>query len=669
MCGLTGFWTSDRRSDASAILAAMTASIAHRGPDDSGVWLDAEAGIALGHRRLAIIDVSAAGHQPMHSASGRYIIVYNGEIYNHHDLRRELEAVGAAPSWRGHSDTEVLLAAIDHWGFEQTLERANGMFALALWDRQRRVLTLARDRLGEKPLYYGRAGEDFVFGSELKALARHPKFERQIDRAALTEYFRYAYVPAPRSIWQRIGKLPPAHFVEIRDNGRTIGQPTAYWDFAAAAAHGAANPVAGGTEALETLDGLLKDAVLRRMEADVPLGSLLSGGIDSSLIAALMQAQSARPVRTFTIGFDDPRFNEARHAKAVAEHLGTDHTELYVTAQDALDLLPRLPSIWDEPFADSSQMPTYLVSALTRRHVTVCLSGDGGDELFGGYNRYAAGMRLWTAAKGLPGPVRGAVARALQRPGAAGAADALMRLAPSRHRQLGLADRLPRLGQAIGETSPDGMYRRLVSQTMDPEALVLNSAGDSRSGSAGGPQFDDFRQRMMYLDTLTYLPDDILVKVDRAGMAVSLEGRIPFLDHRVVEYAWQLPMSEKVREGTGKHILRELLYRYVPKALVERPKMGFAVPVETWLRTDLRDWAEELLAFSRVASEGFLNPHHVQALWSDFIAGRRRTHVQLWTILMFQAWLEASRSDTDSVERLSGMGADAARDQRAVAAG
>lgn len=669
MCGLTGFWTTDRRSDASAILAAMTASIAHRGPDDSGAWLDPDAGVALGHRRLAIIDISAAGHQPMHSASGRYIIVYNGEIYNHHDLRGELVAAGAAPAWRGHSDTEVLLAAIDHWGFERALERANGMFALALWDRQRRVLTLARDRLGEKPLYYGRAGGDFVFGSELKALARHPRFERQIDRAALTEYFRYAYVPAPRSIWQGVRKLPPAHYVEIRDNGQTVGEPKAYWDFAAAAAYGAAHPVAGGDAALDTLDELLKDAVLRRMEADVPLGALLSGGIDSSLIAALMQAQSGRPVRTFTIGFDDPRYNEARHAKAVAEHLGTDHTELYVTAHDALDLLPRVPSVWDEPFADSSQMPTYLVSALTRRHVTVCLSGDGGDELFGGYNRYASGMRLWTAAKCLPGPARTAVAWALQRPSAAVAADALMRMVPSRYRQLGLADRLPRLGEAIGETSPDDMYRRLVSQTMHPESLVLDSDGNARPDWTKGPAFEDFRQRMMYLDTLTYLPDDILVKVDRAGMAVSLEGRIPFLDHRVVEYAWRLPMSEKVRDGTGKHILRELLYRYVPKALVERPKMGFAIPVEAWLRSNLRDWAEELLAFPRVAGEGFLDAHRVQELWSDFITGRRRTHVQLWTILMFQSWLEANRSDTHAVEGLSGAETASICAQRAVAAG
>lgn len=638
MCGIAGFFSSSSLgSSSAAVLRAMTDAIAHRGPDDEGIWMDQAAGVALGHRRLSIIDLSSAGHQPMVAASGRYVIVYNGEIYNFRDLRAELESTGAGPGWRGHSDTEVMLAAMDRWGIRGALERLNGMFAFAVWDKGTRTLTLARDRLGEKPLYYGQMGNTFLFGSELKALRCHPAFGADVDRDALTLYLRHNYVPAPWSIWRGIQKLPPAHFIEIREGGRKTGEPTPYWDFTQVAEAGAAQRLDDTPDLVDRLDGLLRDAVLRRMEADVPLGAFLSGGIDSSTIVALMQAQSSRPVRTFTIGFHEKVYDEAVHAKAVAQHLGTDHTELYVTPEDAQALIPRLPAIWDEPFSDSSQLPTFLVSELTRKHVKVSLSGDGGDELFGGYNRYFLAPRIWGPMSKVPASARRFVAGVLRRPVTAKAISAM--LSPfRRYRTLNLPDRLPKVAATIAEPSREAVYRRLISHFADPEALVLG--GREPTMTVAVPQFGDFRDTMMYLDTLTYLPDDILAKVDRASMAVSLEGRIPFLDHRVVEFAWQLPISAKIRGGRGKHILREVLNRYVPTSLIERPKMGFGVPIDAWLAGPLRDWAEALLDGDRLKREGFLAAEPVQKLWSEHLSGRRRWHYHLWDILMFQAWLE-----------------------------
>ena len=639
MCGLAGYWrTGGLESDAGTRLNAMTQAIQHRGPDDCGAWFDEAAGIALGHRRLSIIDLSPAGHQPMTSASGRYIVSYNGEIYNHGALRRELETSGAAPNWRGHSDTEVLLAAVDRWGIADTLARLNGMFAFALWDRSRRVLTLARDRMGEKPLYYGRMGATLLFSSELKALTAHPSFVGEIDRESLTSFMRFNYIPAPLSIWQGISKLPPSSYIEVSDNGCNIGDPVRYWDFRSVAEKGAATPLPDGPELVDTVEALLRDAVRLRMEADVPLGAFLSGGVDSSTIVALMQQESSQPVRTFAIGLDDPQFNEAEHAKAVARHLGTDHTEIYVGSADALAAVPRLPRIWDEPFADSSQIPTLLVSELTQQYVTVSLSGDGGDELFGGYNRYITGMRLWDVGSRLPAPARKAMAQVLQMRATAGAASALMRIAPTRYRQLGFADRLPKAGRVLAQPSRDAAYRRFVSQNDDPAEMVIGGREANRRDQ--DPEFADFRQKMMYLDTLTYLPDDILAKVDRATMAVSLEGRIPFLDHRVVELAWRLPMEVKIHRGTGKRILRDILYRYVPSSLIERPKMGFAVPIGSWLAGPLRDWAETLLDAKRLDSEGYLRSGSVRALWDDQRAGRVNASAELWALLMFQSWLE-----------------------------
>lgn len=647
MCGIAGFLTvSPLAPDSGRVLEAMTRAIAHRGPDDSGQWLDRPAGVALGHRRLSIIDLSAAGHQPMASASGRYVVVYNGEIYNFRALRRELEELGVS-GWRGHSDTEVMLAAMDRWGIGGALERLNGMFALAVWDLETQVLTLARDRLGEKPLYYGWIGDTFLFGSELKALSRHPEFRPEVDRDALALYLRHSYVPAPHSIWRGIAKLPPAHLIEIGRGGRRLGDPRPYWDFREVAASGVRAPLSDGPALVDELESLLMDAVAMRMEADVPLGAFLSGGIDSSTIIALMQAQSSRPVRTFTIGFHERRYNEADHARAVAGHLGTDHTELYATPADALALVPRLGAIWDEPFSDASQLPTYLVSELTRRHVKVSLSGDAGDELFGGYHRYFQATRLWKAMAWSPAPLRRLAARMLEAPSTGRLADAIAGLVP-RYRTLNLGDRLPKVSQVLAEPSQAALYRRLVSHFKAPEEIVIGGREPPTVLTEGVPSFDDFRQAMMYLDTLTYLPDDILAKVDRAAMAVSLEGRVPFLDHRVVEFAWRLPMSAKIRGGTGKHILRRLLDRHVPRQLVERPKMGFGVPIDEWLRGPLREWAEDLLDGRRLRVEGFFVPEPIRALWSDHLSGRRNWHYYLWDILMFQAWWQEQGTAFDS---------------------
>lgn len=620
----------------------MADRIAHRGPDDHGVWTDAKAGIALGHRRLAILDLSPAGHQPMRSAAGRYMLVYNGEIYNHLDLRKQLEASNAAPPWRGHSDTETLLAGIEAWGVDATLKRIIGMFAIALWDHERRELWLARDRLGEKPLYYGWQGDAFLFGSELKALRAHPAFNAAVDRGALALMLRHNYVPEPYSIWQGIRKLPPGSWLRLRQGDREP-HVAAFWSLADVVDNGTRHPFQGGdAEAMGALERVLGAAVERQMVADVPLGALLSGGIDSSLVTALMQARCARPVRTFTIGFHEKAFDEAGYAHQIAAHLGTEHTELYLSAHDALALVPQLPAIYDEPFADSSQMPTHLVMKLASQHVTVALSGDGGDELFGGYNRYVLGPKVLNRIGWMPQSVRRLAGAALTALPAA----TMNRVFALPGRMAGIAfpgDKAHKLGQRLrGLRDMDDLFTSLAKEWSDAPNLVMEAAippnlFDQRDH---WPIIHDPVARMMALDSLTYLPGDILTKVDRAAMAVSLETRAPFLDRDVVEFAWTLPMRLKLRDGKGKWLLRQLLDRYVPRALIERPKQGFGIPLDDWLRGPLREWAEHLLAEQRLHHEGYFDPVPIRKAWQRHARGEASYGYRLWSVLMFQAWLE-----------------------------
>jgi asparagine synthase (glutamine-hydrolysing) len=627
----------------------MADALTHRGPDDAGVWVDGEAGIGLGHRRLSILDLSPAGHQPMVSAGGRYVVAFNGEIYNHLGLRRELEM---SADWRGHSDTETLLAGLEAWGVEATLKKAVGMFAIALWDRGERILYLARDRMGEKPLYYGWQNGVFLFGSVLKALREHPSFKGEIDRDALALFLRHNCIPAPYSIYKDIRKLPPGTFLKLKMGGGQFAQgslpdPVAYWSLSAVVETGQREPFPGNdAEAISALDARLKESVGLQMVADVPLGAFLSGGLDSSTVVALMQTQSSRPVRTFTIGFNEDGYNEAEHAKAVARHLGTDHTELYVTAKGAMDVIPRLPALYDEPFSDSSQIPTFLISQLARQHVTVSLSGDAGDELFGGYNRYFWAAKLWRWLRVMPKPARSALAGVLtaMSPSNWNAAFASSsRLIPTAWSYANPGDKLHKLVEILVAKSPEEIYLGLVSHWKQPGAVVVGGAEPPTvlTEFARQTSLPDFEHRMMYLDALSYLPDDILVKVDRAAMGVSLETRVPLLDHRVVEFAWRLPLSMKIRNGRGKWILRQVLYKYVPKELIERPKMGFGVPIDSWLRGPLRDWAESLLDESRLKREGFFRPESIRRKWAEHLSGQRNWQYYLWDVLMFQAWLEA----------------------------
>jgi len=653
MCGIAGFIGGRfDQQGARAVLARMTGAIAYRGPDSAGAWLDPEHKVALGHRRLAILDLSPAGEQPMVSPSGRYVTVYNGEIYNHLELRERL-----AGPWRGHSDTETLLAAIEAWGIEKALGECAGMFALALWDREERTLILARDRLGEKPLYYGwqGAGADsaFLFGSELKALARHPAFRREIDRQALALFTRFNYVPAPHSIYAGIAKLPPGTFLTLR-SGEKAPVVTPYWSAAEVAASGASEPLdISPEEATDALERLLSKTIAQQMISDVPLGAFLSGGVDSSTVVALMQAQSSRPVKSFSIGFHVPGYNEAEHARAVASHLGTDHEELYVRPEDALAVIPSLPSIYDEPFADASQVPTLLVSRLARKQVTVALSGDGGDELFAGYNRYRLAARNWGRISKLPRPLRSLLARGLttfspeQWNKAAGAVAPIL---PASLRVSLPGEKVHKAALGLASASADDLYRGLVSSWRDPGEIVIGGSEPATLGSEAEARLEGLGicERMMALDMLTYLPDDILAKVDRAAMSVSLETRVPLLDHRVVEFAWKLPLDLKLRGGETKWVLRQLLYRHVPRSLIERPKMGFGIPIDSWLRGPLKGWAEELISERRLRSEGYFRPEPIRAAWDDHQSRRANRQYQIWAILMFQSWLEGQSAPEEA---------------------
>lgn len=646
MCGIAGYLTLDARPPlhGEGTLRAMTDAIRHRGPDTSGHWHDETLGVGLGMRRLAIIDVSPTGAQPMDSASGRYVLIFNGEIYNFKALRARLERDRRAPAWRGRSDTEVLLAAIDAWGLVPALQESNGMFALALWDRHASTLSLACDRFGEKPLYYGRMGTSFLFGSELKGLSAHPEWDGVIDRHALKLLLHFTYIPAPHSIIRGVHKLTPGTVATLRfGNGGGAGalEPklAPYWSPYAMVEAGRRSPIAEG-EALDEFEALFRDAVGLRMEADVPLGAFLSGGFDSTAVVAMMQAQSSRPVRTFSIGFGETGYDEAPFAERVAEHLKTDHTQLYVTARQAMDVIPLLPRLYDEPFADSSQIPTYLVAQLARREVTVALSGDGGDELFGGYRRHLVGKQLMDRMAATPPLVREAAASAIAAVGERGWDRLYNALTLGRGTRT-LGDQALRLADFLSpDRTLDGYRKMVTAWPWAPNAVV---GGDSRSAGPEHPAIPpglDLVEGIMFCDLVTYLPGDILTKVDRATMGVSLEGRIPFLDPRVAEFAWRLPMSQKLGQGEGKRIVRELVYRHVPRELMDRPKSGFGVPIRSWLRGPLRDWAESLLNHAKLASGGFFDATLVRAHWAGHQSGRRNWDARLWPLLMFQAWLD-----------------------------
>jgi asparagine synthase (glutamine-hydrolysing) len=646
MCGIAGFWQTTRTTEHPLeILSKMADSLVHRGPDDSGTFHDGTSGIGFAFRRLAILDLSPQGHQPMRSASGRYVIVFNGEIYNCEEIRAEI----GGHAWRGHSDTEVMLQAIERWGLDAAVQRFAGMFACALWDRCERQLSLCRDRLGIKPLYYGRVGSAFVFASELKAIAQYPDFQGEIDRDALALYMRHSYVPAPHCIYNGLRKLEPGCILTLAS---ATGSPVIhhYWSAKDAAVRGLQSPLdVSDADAIRQLHEQLSSAIRQRMVADVPVGAFLSGGIDSSAVVALMQAQSMRPVKTFTIGFQDGEYNEAKQAAAVAAHLRTDHTELYLTPKDALNVVPLLPTMYDEPFADSSQIPTHLISALARQKVTVSLSGDGGDEVFGGYNRYLFTKRAWTMLSRLPYPLRGTMASLLQSFPPKQVDRAFRTLAPFIPKRLRVAnpgEKLHKLERVCSAKSIESAYYQTLSRCDDPTEVVLNSnePANIRDSIADAGRIANIEEAMMLTDLSHYLPDDILVKLDRASMANSLEARVPLLDHRVVEFAWRLPLRFKIRNGTSKWILRQVLYQYVPRKLMERPKMGFAAPLDRWLRGSLRPWAEELLSGSRLAKDGLLNSNRIRAHWRQHLSGKRNWHDFLWNVLVFQDWLRHSTS-------------------------
>jgi len=642
MCGLTGFWHlngSHPIKNLAETATKMAETILYRGPDSQGVWTDEEAKLAMAHRRLAVIDLSPAGYQPMLSGSGRLVISYNGEIYNSPDIKAA--CIRDRIAWRGHSDTEVILEACEAIGPQKAVPHFIGMFSFALWDRKDRSLWLVRDRLGIKPMYYGILNGILFFGSQIKTFCEHPGFQPSIDMEAVCAYTRFGYIPAPLSIWQGIRKLLPGSMVHIRADGSM--EEHKYWDLSQVAERGQRSRLSSSPEeATDELERLLYDAIGRRMVADVPLGAFLSGGIDSSLVCALMQAQSSKPVKTFTIGFYEEDYNEAAYAKAVAKHLGTEHHELYVRPEEAQSVIPDIPCWYDEPFSDSSQIPTTLVSRLARRHVIVSLSGDGGDELFAGYPRYYDALKISQAIVHLPRSLCRGVASALHLLSPTRWND-LFRFLPSRFRPARTGHRLHKLAGTMQRSDPHDFYLSIISQWHDPEALVLGGKLPTLPpwDRARNLHIPNLVERLQYLDTLTYLPDDILVKADRASMSCSLELRVPLLDHRVVEYSWRLAPEIKMRNGIPKWPLKEILSRHIPRELIERRKMGFGVPIDHWLRHSLRDWAEELLSEKRLREAGIFNPDPIRDRWQQHLAGTSDWHYPLWTILMFQAWLDS----------------------------
>ena len=628
MCGITGFIDHNcKRDKGLRILRTMTNSLVHRGPDDQGGWF--EEGVGLGHSRLAILDLSPEGHQPMVSNNRRYALSYNGEIYNYRELRLELEKSGM--SFKGSSDTEVILACIEKWGLEHSINRFIGMFAFALFDKQDKKLFLVRDRLGIKPLYYGYNNEVFLFSSELKAIRKHPEFSGQINREAILLLLQYSYIPSPHSIYKNVKKLLPGHIliVDMHNKASLSYRLQDYWILDSVVENGLKNPFRGSVEeAIESLENLLCDSVNLRMVSDVPIGAFLSGGIDSSLVTSLMQAQSKQPVKTFTIGFHELKYDEAKYAKAVANHLGTDHTELYVSPEKAMSVIPKLPLIYDEPFSDSSQIPTILVSQLARNNVTVVLSGDGGDELFYGYSRYFFAAKVYQKYNMIPNGMRRLISKIIYKSGM------------QKYRKLKL------VAEVLSLDTKEEFYNRITTAWKDPACVVTGVDGNITNildkrylvGNLDLPNY------MMYLDQITYLPDDILVKMDRASMAVGLEARVPLLDHRVVEFSWSLPLNLKLHNGQSKWALRQVLYKYLPSTIFDRSKMGFGVPIDSWLRGPLRDWAEDLLDENRMKQEGYFNPQPIREKWKEHLSGMHNWHYYLWHVLMFQAWLQFNKN-------------------------
>jgi len=655
MCGITGIFGNLRKEEFDSSIHEMSATLNHRGPDDAGTWINEENGVAFGHQRLSIIDLSSAGHQPMVSHCGRFTTVFNGEIYNHLQLRDKLNTSANKQSWKGHSDTETLVTAFSQWGIEKTLQQLVGMFAIAVWDFKEKRLFLIRDRFGEKPLYYGWSNGVFLFGSELKALQKYKRFSNQIDRGALSLYMKYMYVPTPYSIFRDIYKLEPGCILQIdkgtkpptlplfapfRDQGINIAQ---WYSISNMAQAGQKNLITDQNDAVDLIEKTLLESVRSQLISDVPLGAFLSGGIDSSVITALMQKVCKDPVKTFTIGFEESSFNEAIYAKEVSRHLGTEHHELYVTSSDAFKVIPHLPTLYDEPFADSSQIPTYLVSKLARESVTVSLSGDAGDELFGGYNRYLWGSRVWNKVRWMPLIVRQTLGVAINKI-SVNTWDSIGNSLPNSSRVSLMGDKAHRMAHRLKNVkSLDDVYHSIVTEGYKEDGLVVNDKAalitklDNNDIVSG---IVDSEHRMMLLDSLTYLPDDILTKVDRAAMGVSLETRIPFLDYRVAELAWRLPLDTKINNGETKWPIRQVLYKYVPKVLIERPKAGFAIPVGQWIRGPLREWAADLLNEERIRREGYFNPELVQQLWQQHLSGKYDWTPRLWAILMFQAWLD-----------------------------
>ena len=648
MCGINGFYSLSSFSSNDVIIK-MNSAISHRGPDTNGFWSDKKSGIILGHQRLSIIDLSDAGNQPMKSNSSRYILTYNGEVYNHLEIRKELEKINPSIKWRGNSDTETLLEAIDFWGIEITLKKIQGMFAFGLWDQKKRCLILARDRIGEKPLYYGWQGEgnkkSFLFGSELKALKVHPEFNGKINRDAIALQLRHNYIPSPYSIYEDIYKLQPGHYLKLKESDLTknlLPDPKTYWSLIGTVFSGNNNQLTiSESHIQEDLEKYLQSSVRKQMISDVPLGGFLSGGIDSSTIVALMQSQSINPVKTFTIGFNEDEYSEAKYAKKIAKHLGTDHTELYVSSKKAIEVIPKLPLIYDEPFSDSSQIPTFLVSQLAKKDVKVALSGDGGDELFCGYNRYLMSEKFWNIFRLMPQSFRKIFSSGLQSISTENWTT-ISKLLPGLKKYSNFGDKIHKGANVLKAKTSHELYYMLCSHWQNPTEAVINSKEPGTLLTEFKPDFQGLNnhQQMMVLDFLTYLPDDILVKVDRAAMASSLETRIPFLDHNLIEYVWRIPHSLKFKKGEGKWILKKILNKYVPKHLTDRPKMGFGIPIGAWLRGPLRDWAENLLDQKRLQQEGYFNSKLIRDKWTEHLSYKRDWQYDLWNVLMFQAWID-----------------------------